>query len=46
MAKASLALFGFFSRSGMLIKKEVVLLGQINIELGQGKIHFQAVMDT
>ncbi len=30
----------------MLIKNEIVLLDQINIDLKQGKTHFQAVVDA
>ncbi len=41
-----MAMLGFLSLSGMLIKNEIVLLSQINIELGEGKEPFQAVIDA
>ena len=41
-----MALLGFLSLSGMLMKNEIVLLDQINIELKAGKEPFQAVLDS
>ena len=41
-----MALLGFLSLSGMLIKNEIVLLDQINIELQAGKRPLQAVIDS
>ncbi|MCG8525059.1 MAG: efflux RND transporter permease subunit [Opitutales bacterium] len=41
-----MATLGFLSLSGMLIKNEIVLLEQINIELGLGKTKFEAVVDA
>jgi multidrug efflux pump subunit AcrB len=41
-----MAMLGFLSLSGMLIKNEIVLLSQINIELAQGKAPFRAVIDA
>ncbi len=40
------ALLGFLSLSGMLIKNSVVLLDQIDINLGQGRQPFEAVLDA
>ncbi len=41
-----MATLGFLSLSGMLIKNEIVLLEQINIELANGKSQYQAVVDA
>lgn len=41
-----MALLGFLSLSGMLMKNEIVLLDQINIELAHGKPPYQAVIDS
>jgi multidrug efflux pump subunit AcrB len=41
-----MALLGFLSLSGMLIKNSIVLLDQINIELSDGKSPLQAVLDA
>lgn len=41
-----MALLGFLSLSGMLIKNGVVLLEQVNVELTQGKPAHQALVDA
>ncbi len=41
-----MALLGFLSLSGMLIKNAVVLLDQINLELAEGKEPYRAVVDS
>lgn len=41
-----MSLLGFLSLSGMLMKNEIVLLDQINIELANGKNPMQAVIDS
>jgi multidrug efflux pump subunit AcrB len=41
-----MAMLGFLSLSGMLIKNEIVLLDQINIELAEGKPPHLAVLDS
>lgn len=41
-----MALLGFLSLSGMLMKNEIVLLDQINIELAKGKAPLLAVIDS
>ncbi|WP_163335841.1 efflux RND transporter permease subunit [Desulfopila sp. IMCC35008] len=41
-----MALLGFLSLSGMLMKNEIVLLDQINIELRKGKRPYVAVIDS
>jgi len=41
-----MALLGFLSLSGMLMKNEIVLLDQINLELAKGKAPMQAVVDS
>lgn len=41
-----MAMLGFLSLSGMLIKNEIVLLDQINIEIAAGKKPYQAVIDS
>ncbi|MGE4298050.1 MAG: efflux RND transporter permease subunit [Desulfovibrionaceae bacterium] len=41
-----MSLLGFLSLSGMLMKNEIVLLDQINLERATGKGHFQAVVDA
>lgn len=41
-----MALLGFLSLSGMLMKNEIVLLDQINIELAKGKRPMEAVIDS
>ena len=40
------ALLGFLSLSGMLIKNSVVLLDQIDINIGRGQMPYQAVLDA
>lgn len=41
-----MALLGMLSLAGMLIKNEIVLLDQINIEIDEGKSPYQAVLDA
>ena len=41
-----MAMLGFLSLSGMLIKNEIVLLDQINLEKATGKKPFDAVIDA
>lgn len=41
-----MALLGFLSLSGMLMKNEIVLLDQINLELNAGKQPYEAVVDA
>ena len=41
-----MALLGFLSLSGMLIKNGVVLLEQVNVELAEGKPRHQALVDA
>lgn len=41
-----MALLGFLSLSGMLIKNGVVLLEQVNVELAEGKERQQALLDA
>lgn len=41
-----MSLLGFLSLSGMLMKNEIVLLDQINIELEKGTPPFQAVIES
>jgi multidrug efflux pump subunit AcrB len=41
-----MAMLGFLSLSGMLMKNEIVLLDRINLELADGKRPFHAVMDS
>ncbi|NNK34045.1 MAG: efflux RND transporter permease subunit [Xanthomonadales bacterium] len=41
-----MALLGLLSLSGMLLKNGIVLLDQINTELGSGKDPYQAVIDS
>ncbi|TDP27255.1 multidrug efflux pump subunit AcrB [Idiomarina aquatica] len=41
-----MALLGFLSLSGMLIKNGVVLLEQVNVELAEGKAPHQALVDA
>jgi multidrug efflux pump subunit AcrB len=41
-----MALLGFLSLVGMLIKGAIVLIDQINIDLAEGKTPYQAVMDS
>ncbi len=41
-----MAMLGFLSLSGMLIKNEIVLLDQINIELASGKRPYPAVVES
>ncbi|MFW5734997.1 MAG: efflux RND transporter permease subunit, partial [Oceanidesulfovibrio sp.] len=41
-----MAMLGFLSLSGMLIKNEIVLLDQINLEIANGKEPYQAVIDS
>lgn len=41
-----MAMLGFLSLSGMLIKNEIVLLDQINLEKRAGKKRFDAVIDA
>jgi len=41
-----MALLGFMSLSGMLIKNAVVLIDQIDLEMGEGKQPFAAILDA
>ena len=41
-----MAMLGFMSLSGMLIKNAVVLVDQITIELADGKAPYQAILDS
>jgi len=41
-----MALLGFLSLSGMLIKNAVVLLDQIKLELGEGKGPYESIVDA
>ena len=41
-----MAMLGFLSLSGMLIKNEIVLLDQINLEIAAGKQPYLAVLDS
>jgi multidrug efflux pump subunit AcrB len=41
-----MALLGFLSLSGMLIKNSVVLIDEINVQLASGKDPFQAIVDS
>ena len=41
-----MALLGFLSLSGMLIKNAIVLIDQINLELGEGKELLAAIVDS
>ena len=41
-----MAMLGFLSLSGMLIKNEIVLLDQINLERASGKWPYRAVIDS
>jgi multidrug efflux pump subunit AcrB len=41
-----MALLGFLSLSGMLIKNSIVLIDEINVQLASGKDPFQAVVDS
>lgn len=41
-----MSLLGFLSLSGMLMKNEIVLLDQINLELANGKQRMEAVIDS
>ncbi len=41
-----LALLGAMSLVGMMIKNAIVLLDQINIEIGAGKTRYQAIIDS
>lgn len=41
-----MALLGFLSLSGMLIKNGIVLIDQINIELISGKSRYDAIIDA
>ncbi len=41
-----MALLGFLSLSGMLIKNEIVLLDQINLEIASGKKKFTAIIEA
>ncbi|NGN96358.1 efflux RND transporter permease subunit [Grimontia sp. S25] len=41
-----MALLGFLSLSGMLIKNGIVLIDQINIEMESGKDHYNAIVDA
>lgn len=41
-----MALLGFFSLLGMLIKNAIVLIDQINIESGAGKQLLPAIIDS
>ena len=41
-----MAMLGFLSLTGMLIKNEIVLLDEINLELASGKPPYEAVIDS
>lgn len=41
-----MALLGFLSLSGMLIKNSIVLIDQIDLEIGEGKNPFKAIIDS
>ncbi|KPZ69125.1 Cobalt-zinc-cadmium resistance protein CzcA [Shewanella sp. P1-14-1] len=41
-----MALLGLLSLTGMIIKNGIVLVDQINVELAQGKVPYQAVVDS
>jgi multidrug efflux pump subunit AcrB len=41
-----MALLGFLSLMGMLIKNAIVLIDQINLELREGKAPFAAIVDS
>lgn len=41
-----MAMLGYMSLSGMLIKNAIVLIDQIDIEIKSGKTRFQAVVDS
>lgn len=41
-----MALLGFLSLSGMLIKNAIVLIDQINLDINQGKSPFDAIVDS
>ena len=41
-----MALLGFLSLSGMLIKNAIVLVDQIDVEIREGKARYQAVLDA
>jgi multidrug efflux pump subunit AcrB len=41
-----LALLGAMSLSGMMIKNAIVLLDQINLDIGAGKTRYEAVVDS
>ena len=41
-----MALLGFLSLSGMLIKNAIVLIDQIDLEISQGKAPIQAIIDS
>lgn len=41
-----MALLGFLSLSGMLIKNEIVLLDQIELEISEGKKPYKAILDS
>ena len=43
---AFMALLGLMSLSGMLIKNAIVLIDQIDLEMGSGKRPFQAIVDS
>jgi multidrug efflux pump subunit AcrB len=41
-----MAMLGFLSLSGMLIKNAVVLIDQIDLEIREGKVPFQAILES
>lgn len=41
-----MALLGFLSLTGMLIKNGIVLIDQIDLEIAEGKEHLKAVLDS
>lgn len=41
-----MALLGFLSLSGMLIKNAIILIDQIDLEISEGKAPFQAIVDS
>ena len=41
-----MAILGFLSLTGMLIKNAIVLVDQIDVEIAEGKPRFEAVIDA
>lgn len=46
MAFGFMALLGFLSLTGMLIKNAIVLVDQINLEISEGKDPYKAILDS